>query len=145
MVLHLKYYGNTLLFDIFFSNTYLYWLISKSYDQLKFLAVLSAIKKKHFDSCFASSKNIYLFSLFKIFYLFILERHRERGRDTGRGRTRTSHGGRWMWDSIPGLQDHALSQRQTLNHWAPQASLKIFKVEYGEMQLSDKNIGYPNN
>ena len=27
-----------------------------------------------------------------------------------------------MWDSIPGLQDHALSWRQALNHWATQAS-----------------------
>ena len=27
-----------------------------------------------------------------------------------------------MWDSIPGLQDHDLSQRQTLNHWATQVS-----------------------
>ena len=29
-----------------------------------------------------------------------------------------------MWDSIPGLQDHALSQRQTLNHGATQVSQK---------------------
>ena len=28
-----------------------------------------------------------------------------------------------MWDSILELQDHALSQRQMLNHWATQASL----------------------
>ena len=41
--------------------------------------------------------------------------HRERGRDTGRGRNRL-HTGSLMWDSIPGLQDHDLGQRQTLNH-----------------------------
>ena len=46
---------------------------------------------------------IYLF--FKRFYLFIHERHRERGRDIGRGRSRL-HAGSPMWDSIPGLQDH---------------------------------------
>ena len=42
------------------------------------------------------------------------ERERERGRDTGRGRSRL-HAGSPMWDSILGLQDHALGQRQELN------------------------------
>ena len=45
-------------------------------------------------------------------YLFMRQRERERerekGRDTGRGRSRLCAGSR-MWDSIPGLQDHALS------------------------------------
>ena len=36
------------------------------------------------------------------------ERERERGRDTGRGRSRL-HAGILTWDSIPGLQDQALS------------------------------------
>ena len=40
--------------------------------------------------------------------------HRERGRDTGRGRSRL-HAGSPMWDLIPGLQDHALGRRQMLN------------------------------
>ena len=41
-------------------------------------------------------------------YLFIHKRHteRNRGRDTGRGRSRL-HAGILMWNSIPGLQDHA--------------------------------------
>ena len=43
------------------------------------------------------------------------ERERERGRDTGRRRSRL-HAGSPMRDSIPGLQDHALGQRQALNH-----------------------------
>ena len=30
-----------------------------------------------------------------------------------------------MWDSISGLQYHALGQRQVLNHWATQGSLLI--------------------
>ena len=38
-------------------------------------------------------------------------RHTERGRDTGRGRSRL-HVGSPTWDSIPGLQDHILGQRQ---------------------------------
>ena len=49
------------------------------------------------------------------------ERERERGRDTGRGRSRL-HTGSPMWDSIPGLQDHALGQRQAPNHCTTQGS-----------------------
>ena len=39
------------------------------------------------------------------------ERERDRDRDIGRGRSRL-HAGSPMWDSSPGLQDHALDQRQ---------------------------------
>ena len=46
----------------------------------------------------------------------------ERGRDTGRGRGRL-HAGSLTRDSIPGHRDHALGQRQTLNHGATQAAL----------------------
>ena len=53
------------------------------------------------------------------------DRERERGRDTGRGRSML-HAGSLMWDSIPGLQDHALGQRQMLNCWATQVSLNYF-------------------
>ena len=52
-------------------------------------------------------------------YLFM--RDRERGRDTGRGRSRL-HAGSPMGEWIPGLQDHALGQRQILNRWATQGS-----------------------
>ena len=38
----------------------------------------------------------------------------ERGRDTGRGRSRL-HAGSPMWDLIPGLQDYDLGGRQALN------------------------------
>ena len=43
------------------------------------------------------------------------DRERERGRDIGKGRGRLQAGSP-MWDSIPGLQDHAPGQRQVLNH-----------------------------
>ena len=46
---------------------------------------------------------------------------RERGRDTRRGRSRLRAGSP-MWDSIPGLQDRALGQRQVLNRCATQGS-----------------------
>ena len=58
-------------------------------------------------------------SLLKISSIYSWETHRERGRDTGRGRSRL-HAGILMWDLIPGLQDHALGQRQVLNCWATQ-------------------------
>ena len=51
-----------------------------------------------------------LFSFLRC-YLFIHKRHTERSRDTGRGRSRF-HAGSLMWDSIPGLQDHALGWRR---------------------------------
>ena len=64
-----------------------------------------------------SSRNQLIFQLgstrksseyfFNIFYLRIHKRYRERSRDRQR-------------ESIPGPQDHVLSQRQTLNHWASQ-------------------------
>ena len=47
--------------------------------------------------------------------MIVTHTERERGRDTGRGRSRL-HAGSVMWDSIPGPWDHALSRRQTLNH-----------------------------
>ena len=53
-----------------------------------------------------------------------IERERERGRDTGGGRSRL-HARSLMWDSIPGLQDHAPGQRQALNRSATQGSLVL--------------------
>ena len=60
---------------------------------------------------------IFFFFFFKDFiYLFTrdTEGERERGRYIGRGRSRL-HTRSPMWDSIPGLQDCALGQRQALN------------------------------
>ena len=49
----------------------------------------------------------------KTIYSFM--RDIERGRDIGRGRSRFLRGS-LMQDSVPGCWDHALSQRQMLNH-----------------------------
>ena len=51
---------------------------------------------------------------------------RERGRDTGRGRSRLHAPGARRGDSIPGLQDHALGQRQAPNRCATPGSLNVF-------------------
>ena len=62
----------------------------------------------------------FLFSVFFRLYLFIHETHtergrlRERGRDTGRGRSRP-HAGSLMWDSISGSHPEP---KVVLNHWA---------------------------
>ena len=72
---------------------------------------------------------IVLFIIFKDFiYLFIHsfilhDRHRQKGRDIGRGRINRLHAGSLMRDSIPEPRDQTLSRRQTLNYWATQASL----------------------
>ena len=51
--------------------------------------------------------------------------HRERERQRHRQREKQAPcTGSPMWDSIPGLQDHALGQRQALNRCATQGSLK---------------------
>ena len=65
---------------------------------------------------------------FKI-YLFIYDRHRERGRDTGGGRSRF-HAGSPMWDSILGLQDHALGPKagaKPLSHPGIPETVFLFK------------------
>ena len=61
--------------------------------------------------------NTYFFKYF--IYLFM--RDTQRGRDTDRGRSRL-HAGSPIWDSIPGLQDRPLGQRQALNHCTTQGS-----------------------
>ena len=54
-------------------------------------------------------------------------RDTQRGRDTGRGRIRLPAGNpRWDW--VPGPQDHALSQRQALNH--PGAPLIFYMTNF---------------
>ena len=51
-------------------------------------------------------------------------RDTERGRDIGRGRSKLPAGS-LIWDWIPGPQDHDLSWRQKLKHWATQVLLNF--------------------
>ena len=60
-------------------------------------------RKEHLKS----NMQFYLFIFKDFIYLFMRDTERTRGRDIGRGRSRL-HAGSPMWDSIPGLQDHAL-------------------------------------
>ena len=68
---------------------------------------------------------------------------RERGRDTGRGRSRLPAGSP-MRNLIPGPRDHALSRRQMLNHRAsqvPPASSSFFwstSFEIGKARCHDE-------
>ena len=61
-------------------------------------------------------------------FIYLLMRDTERGRDAGRRRKSRLHAGNPMRVSIPGLQDQALSRRQTLNHSASQGSPHLFLI-----------------
>ena len=60
---------------------------------------------------------------FLILFIYSWEAQRERQRHR-QWRSRFPMGSP-MWDSILGSQDHTLSWRQMLNHWATQASLSV--------------------
>ena len=57
--------------------------------------------------------------------MIVTERERERGRDRQREKQAPCTGSP-MWDSIPGLQDRALGQRQAPDRCATQGSLNFF-------------------
>ena len=69
---------------------------------------------------------------------------RDTKREAERGRERSRlHAGSPIWDSIPGLQDHTLSQRQADNRWATQASHKNYFEIVSRIQkiiTNDSNI-----
>ena len=89
------------------------WILCPSKGDLFLLLVLSF--------CF-----LWIFQ--KIFYLFITERHKEGGRNIGRGRSRLPAGSQ-MQDLIPGPLDHDLSQRQTLSH----LGVPVFVSKYNQL------------
>ena len=70
---------------------------------------------------FSREARVWIFNFFfKILFIYSWETEREaKTQAEGKaGSPMTS----LMWDLIPGPQGHALSRRQTLNHWATQAS-----------------------
>ena len=79
--------------------------------------------RSHVVSPAAFSRSFFFF--FK--FLFIYDSHRERERQRHRQREKQApFTGSPMWDSIPGLQDRALGQRQALNRCATQGSPKMW-------------------
>ena len=71
----------------------------------------------------------FIFLFFKK-YFFIYSWKTQKGRDIGRGRSRFPVGSP-MQDSIPGPQDHDLSQRQTLNHWSHPGTPGVLQFNIG--------------
>ena len=65
----------------------------------------------------------FLLLLFLKIYLFVHERYTE-AETQAEGEAGSQWGARWQ-DWIPGPQDHNLSQRQMLNHWATQVPLLV--------------------
>ena len=82
------------------------------------MEILIKNKLKIIGSLHKLRKYIYIYIFFLIFkdliYLFMRDTEREREAETDRGRSRLPAGS-LTWDSIPGLQDHTLGQRQALN------------------------------
>ena len=107
-----------------------------SKNAMDYLNKMEIIKINKLLRIHSLSKNFFL----KILFIYSWKTQRERGRDTGRGRSRLQAGS-LMWDLIPGLQDHTLAQRQVLNCWATQGSphrtFNTIPIEY----WFSKNIG----
>ena len=74
------------------------------------------------------------------YFLFIYDSHRERERKRDRQREKQAPcTGSPMWDSIPGLQDRALGQRQAPNRCATQGSQYLdFKIQW--TTLASRNL-----
>ena len=95
-------------------------------DPIKRHRVSDWIKKQDLSICCLQETHFILF-LFLFIYDSHTEREREReiGRDQAEGEAGSMHRAP-MWDSIPGLQDRALGQRQAPNRCATQGSLFFF-------------------
>ena len=75
----------------------------------------------NFSWGFVGLEDLILF--FFLIYLFMIDTERERQRHRQREKQAPCTGS-LTWDSIPGLQDRALGQRQALNRCATQGSLE---------------------
>ena len=91
-----------------------------------FLSMLPVCNKVGWLNWFISTWVWVSFFFFFNFYLFMIVTERERERERQRHRQREKQApctGSLTWDSIPGLQDRALGQRQVPNRCATQGSL----------------------
>ena len=86
-----------------------------------------------------------LFFFFKILFIYSWEARRK-GQRHRRGRSRL-HAGSPMWDSILGLQDDALGQRQALNRWATPGIPPVISTLLIPFMIGIKtcNVVYPFN
>ena len=79
--------------------------------------------------------DFFLHTFFLKDFIYLFMRDTEKGRDIGRGRIRL-HAGSPVWESVMGLQDQTLRQRQMLNHWATQAPQYVYFLNMGFLKLS---------
>ena len=99
------------------------WKTNSDMDLVRCLIYTVVINRTWLSSlvicftCISRYQTIKLFFFKDFIYSWVTQR--ERGRDTGRGRSRLPAGNP-MLDLIPQPWDHDLSQRQMLNHWATQ-------------------------
>ena len=79
-------------------------------------------------------------------FLFIYSWEIQRERQRHRQKKKQAPAGSLMWDSIPGPQDHNLSQRQMLNHWATQVPQRgsILKGKMNNFSLLPKPKEQPS-
>ena len=115
------------------------------HELLNFLLFICRLPRLRWWKFYPSSslcqnlRKIYI--IFKDFiYLFMRDTDWEA--EIGRGRSRLPVG-TLMQDLNLGPRDHNLSQRQTLNHWATQASQKIYFNTTFSLNSIDKILGNP--
>ena len=101
------------------------FLCSLEGDRERILAASSSRCFWGSSVCGSRTRLFFFFLFFFHFYLFMIVTEREREREGQRHRQREKQApctGSPMWDSIPGLQDRALGQRQAPNRCATQGS-----------------------
>ena len=131
--------NSAMLMSFFPANLFFWWIVTGKifWFSLTFKKLVY-IKKHKTGFLFKNSNIIYTFKpqrltgdfpfiyLFFKFYLFMIVTQRERERQRHRQREKqVPCTGSPTWDSIPGLQDRALGQRQAPNRCATQGSLSL--------------------
>ena len=92
----------------------------------------------HWDNTHVVMMVFLIFKFFKKDFICSWETHTQRGRDTGRGRSRLPIESS-MRESIPGSSH--LSQMQVINHWATQAALDFLRNANLTSVFTDSGLG----